>query len=217
MRAIYGLGITVAATLFAVAPAKAQIFWQPPNFAGPPLTGYEPGMGVPLPNATPAEQKAAIVWNMRSGLNVAALQCGFDPTLRTLQNYNALLNDHTVELANAFKVLDSYFKRTSKTKQAAQKALDTFGTKTYSGFSTVRAQLGFCTAAARVGRIALFTPKGRFVTMAEEHLRELRNSLTAQGEQQFRFAPPPASLARVPSLDERCWKKNRYNPACGRR
>lgn len=215
MRAKSGLGMMVVATLFAAAPAKAQIFWQPPNFSGPPLAGYEPGMGVALPNATPSEQKAAIVWNMRSGLNVAALQCGFDPTLRTLQNYNALLNDHTVELANAFKVLDGYFKRTSKTKQAAQKALDSFGTKTYSGFSTVRAQLGFCTAAARVGRIALFTPKGRFVTMAEEHLRELRNSLNAQGEQQFRFAPPPAYLARVPSLDERCWKKNRYNTRCG--
>lgn len=214
MRIMRGLGCFAAAAVCAVTPARAQIFWQPPNFSGPPLAGYEPGMGVPLPNATPAEQKAAIVWNMRSGLNVAALQCGFDPTLRTLQNYNALLNDHNLELGAAFKTLDAYFKRTNKTKQAAQKALDTFGTKTYSGFSTVRAQFGFCTAAARVGRIALFTPKGRFVTMAEEHLRELRNSLTAQGEQQFRFAQP-YNLARVPSLDERCWKKDRYNKKCG--
>lgn len=214
MRRRWWNKLAVIGLLGIAAPAQAQVFWQPPNFSGLPLTGYEPGMGVPLPNATQAEQHAAIVWNMRSGLNVAALQCGFDPTLRTLQNYNAILNDHSVELAAAFRTLDGYFKRVNKTKQAAQKALDSFGTKTYSGFSTVRAQLGFCTAAARVGRIALFTPKGRFLTMAQEHLREMRNSLTAQGEQQFRFPPPPR-LARIPNLDERCWKKNRYNTRCG--
>jgi hypothetical protein len=209
------VGIMTALAAFSAAPAQAQVFWLPPNFSGPPLNGYEQGIGVPLPGATPAEQKAAIVWNVRSALNVAALQCGFDPTLRAVPNYNAILNDHSVELASAFRTLDAYFKRTSRTKQAAQKALDTYGTKTYSGFSTVRAQFGFCTAAARVGRIALFTPKGRFVTMAEEHLRALRNSLQAQGEQQFRFPPPPPRLARIPNLDDRCWKKNRYDTRCG--
>jgi hypothetical protein len=198
------------------APAQAQFYWKPAEVFGPPLLTYEPGMGVPMPDATPAEQKAAIVWNMRAGLNVAALQCGFEPTLRTLENYNAILGNHTAELAASFNTLAAYFKRVNKTPALGQKALDTFGTRTYSGFSTVQSQLEFCATAGRVGRIGLFTPRGSFATFAGEHLRELRNALARTGEQQFRYAPPPRRLALLPVFDEkRCWKKNRYNYACG--
>lgn len=212
-------GVAPAATLLAMvlfaAPARAQGYWVPPNFSGLPINGYEPGMGVPLPNATPAEQSAAIVWNLRAGLNVAALQCAFEPTLRTMQNYNAILTDHNVELASSFKTLTAYFKRVNKTPAAGQKALDSYGTKTYSGFSTVRAQVGFCYAASRIGRIGLFTPKGRFITLAQEHLRELRNSLTPQGEQQFRIRMPYRLAATPKFADDRCWKKDRYLSNCG--
>jgi hypothetical protein len=210
--------LAACATAFALLSATsttAQIYWLAPDLSGPPLTGYEAGMGVPLPGATTLEQNAAIVWNMRSGLNVAALQCGFEPTLRTLENYNAMLSDHKDEMAKAFNTLTAYFKRTSKTPKAGQSALDTFGTRTYSGFSTVKTQLIFCTAAGHVGRIGLFTPKGQFGTFATEHLRELRNSLTAKGEQQFR-AVRPASPISMPRMDERCWKKGKnYDQRCG--
>lgn len=205
----------LAISAFTGLPAQAQVFWSPPDFSGPPLVGYEDGMGSPLPGATMVEQKAAIVWNMRSGLNVAALQCNFDPTLRTLENYNAILSNHSVELNAAFKTLSAYFKRVNKTPQAGQKALDTFGTRTYSGFSTVGAQFGFCSAAARISRIALFTPKGRFVTMSEEHLRELRNSLKTQGEQQFRKTPYATQAIPLPNFDKRCWKGDKYQAKCG--
>lgn len=216
MRSKMAFGTAGIGTLLMFAgPAHAQGYWVPPDFSGPPLSGYEPGMGVALPNATDAEQIAAIVWNMRAGLNVAALQCGFEPTLRTMQNYNAVLSDHNAELTSSFKALSAYFKRMNKTAAAGQKALDTFGTKTYSGFSTVRAQVGFCYASSRIGRIALFTPKGRFISMAQKHLRELRNSLTAQGEQQFRHRLP-YRLAPLPNFGEaRCWKKNAYINSCG--
>ncbi len=206
--------LALAPILAVTAPAKAQLFWIPPNFSGLPLVGYELGMGTPMPDATMAEQEAAIVWNMRSGLNVAALQCGFDPTLRTEQNYNALLGNHTVEFAAAFTTLTGYFKRKSKSAALGQKALDQYGTKTYSGFSTVAAQKGFCTAAAKIGRIGLFTPRGQFLTMAKEHLRELRNSLILQGEQQFRIGPP-YKLTRIPRFEDSCWKRDRYNTSCG--
>jgi hypothetical protein len=216
MRSKMAIGTAAIGALFMfAAPAQAQGYWVPPDFSGLPLSGYEPGMGVALPNATEAEQKAAIVWNMRAGLNVAALQCAFEPTLRTMQNYNALLSDHNAELTSAFNALAAYFKRVNKTAAAGQKALDTFGTRTYSGFSTVRAQVGFCYASSRIGRIALFTPKGRFFTMAKDHLRELRNSLTAQGEQQFRHRLP-YRLAPLPNFgEERCWKKSAYINSCG--
>lgn len=205
---------TLAVASMMATPASAQIFWLAPDFSGPPLAGYEAGMGVPLPGATPAEQNAAIIWNMRSGLNVAALQCGFEPTLRTLENYNALLSNHSAEMAAAFTTLSNYFKRTSKTPKLGQNALDSFGTKTYSAFSTVRAQYTFCTSASRVSRIALFTPRGSFGTFATEHLRELRNGLIPTGDQQFRIARPNFQV-QIKRLDERCWKKNRYVDKCG--
>jgi hypothetical protein len=208
---------TILLSIFAIvlipSPAMAQLFWLSPDFTGAPLVGYETGMGVPLPGATPAEQKAAIAWNVRSGLNVAALQCG-EPTLRILENYNAVLSDHTVELADIFKTLTGYFKRTNKVARNADRALDTFGTKTYSGFSAVSSLRGFCTASGQVARTAVFTPKGKFADFAANNLRTLRNSLVFKGEQQFRGIS--ATLRpRFPNLDARCWKKNSYIRTCG--
>lgn len=214
MKAVtIGIALLLSAALLTPSSANAQIFWLAPDFTGAPLEGYEPGMGVPLPGATPAEQRAAIAWNMRSGLNVAALQCT-EPTLRILENYNALLSDHNAELATVFKTLTGYFKRTNKVARVGERALDTFGTKTYSGFSAVAAIRGFCTASAQIGRAAVFTPKGKFTEFAQNNLRTLRNSLIFKGEQQFRGISPTLRF-RYPNLDERCWKKNVYNRACG--
>jgi hypothetical protein len=203
------VGLILCASLFSPSPASAQLYWLAPDFTGAPLVGYEAGMGVPLPGATPAEQKAAIAWNMRSGLNVAALQCGNEPTLRILEHYNAVLSDHTVELANVFKTLTGYFKRTNKVARTADRALDTFGTKTYSGFSAVSGLRGFCTVSGQVARTAVFTPKGQFTDFAANNLRTLRNSLIFKGEQQFRGISPTLRF-RYPNLDARCWKKNDY-------
>jgi hypothetical protein len=211
--AIRGFALLLYAALFAPSQVSAQIFWLAPDFTGAPLVGYEAGMGVPLPGATPAEQRAAIAWNMRSGLNVAALQCT-EPTLRILENYNALLSDHNVELAAVFKTLTGYFKRTNKVARVGERALDSFGTKTYSGFSAVAAIRGFCTASGQVARAAVFAPKGQFADFAQNNLRTLRNSLIFKGEQQFRGISPTLRF-RYPNLDERCWKKNSYVRACG--
>ncbi|MEK6638290.1 MAG: hypothetical protein AABY88_09430 [Pseudomonadota bacterium] len=211
---IHGFAVLLCAAFLTPSPANAQLFWLAPDFTGAPLVGYEAGMGVPLPGASPAEQRAAIAWNMRSGLNVAALQCSNEPTLRILENYNALLSDHNAELAEIFKVLTGYFKRTNKVARSADRALDSFGTKTYSGFSAVAALRGFCTASSQVARTAIFTPKGKFAEFAQNNLRTLRNSLIYKGEQQFRNISPSLRF-HYPNLDERCWKKNIYNGACG--
>jgi hypothetical protein len=211
--ALRGCALLLCAALLAPSQVSAQIFWLAPDFTGAPLVGYEAGMGVPLPGATPAEQRAAIAWNMRSGLNVAALQCT-EPTLRILENYNALLSDHNAELSEVFKTLTGYFKRTNKVARVGERALDSFGTKTYSGFSAVAAIRGFCTASSQIGRAAVFTPKGKFAEFAQNNLRTLRNSLIFKGEQQFRGISPTLRFA-YPNLDDRCWKKNSYVRACG--
>lgn len=205
--------------LFAAAPASAQFFLKPANLAGAPVTGAEPGMiGPTLPGANPAELRAALVWNLRAALNVAALQCQFEPTLLTLSNYNAILKDHATELAASYGTLESYFVKQAKVKKAGQTELDKFGTRVYSGFSTVSGQLSFCQTAASIGQDALFLKRGELGDLAQRRMRELRNSLAGWGEQ-FRFATYIGETypTRMPQFgNKKCWKGNTYSrEKCG--
>ena len=210
-----GAVAALAAGMLAATPATAQFFFKSKDLKGERIVGDEPGVGHPLPGATPAELRAGVVWNMRAALNVAALQCQFEPTLLTVQNYNAILADHREELADSFETLTKYFVRNAKTKKAGQTALDQFGTKTYSGFATVAAQFGFCATAAAIGRDALYAPRGSFGDVATGRMRELRNSLTPFGEQQFpRLQVHP--IATLPRFDKDCWKKDAFDTKkCG--
>ena len=201
-------GVCAAAVVMAFAattPATAQFFLRHKDLRGERVTGTETGIGQVLPGATPAEQRAAVVWNMRAALNVAALQCQFEPSLLTVQNYNAILSDHRRELASSYDALTKYFLRSNKTKLLGQAALDQFGTRTYSGFATVSAQYNFCAVASSIGRDAVFAPRGKFSEVALDRTRELRNSLTPWGEQFFGSYRPP--IATVPRLDRECWTR----------
>lgn len=209
-----GAVMAVAAGLLAATPAAAQFFFKAKDLRGERVNGDEPGIGQPLPGATPAELRAGVVWNMRAALNIAALQCQFEPSLLTVQNYNAILADHRQELAQSFDTLTKYFARLAKTKKEGQMALDQFGTRTYSGFATVAAQYGFCSTSSKIGRDALYAPRGGFGEVALSRMRELRNSLTPWGEQQFpRAHVLPATL---PRFDKACWKKDDFDAKrCG--
>jgi hypothetical protein len=204
------------AGLFVGAPASAQFFLKSYDFRGGPVTGLEPELGMPLPGATPAEIRAGLVWNLRSALNVAALQCDFAPMLLTVDHYNAMIKDHGAELKSAFDTLNGYFVRTAKTKAAGQTAFDRFGTRTYSAFSTVSAQLGFCQTAAKISSVANFAPRGHFGDVAVNYMRELRNSLVPYGEQQFPSAFYSRTYLFLPDFQPDCWRKGRYNVSyCG--
>jgi len=209
-----GLG---AATVFALSSvsASAQFYLQHKDLSASPVTGTENDIGQVLPGATVEEQRASVVWNMRAALNVAALQCQFEPTLLTVDNYNALLTDHKDELKSSYDTLTKYFTRTSKTKQASQQALDQFGTRTYSSFATVNSQFNFCRTAGDIGREALFSPRGKFTQLSLDRMRELRNSLTPWGDQAIvrTGQPGPATL---PRFEKDCWKGSDYNvKRCG--
>ncbi|HEY0028204.1 MAG TPA: hypothetical protein VGC35_10060, partial [Allosphingosinicella sp.] len=60
-------------------PVQAQQYFTNPDFRPAPIEGSDPLVGLPIPGATPAEYRAHLLWNLRSGLNVAALQCQFSP------------------------------------------------------------------------------------------------------------------------------------------
>ena len=188
-------------------PASAQFFLRSHDMTGSPAKGGDTGITEAMPGATDAELRAALVWNMRAALNVAALQCQFEPTLLTVSNYNAVLTDHKDELKTSFDTVSKYFARTSKTAKAGQAALDQFGTRTYSGFTTVSAQYGFCQTAAMIGADALFTPRGMLAGLAEERMRELRNSLVPYGEQHFPRRLDRDAGAPMPRMDAICWNK----------
>lgn len=203
-----------AAVLFAASPASAQFYFRGPDIASPRLTGNEPGvLGQAFPGATPAEVRAAMVWNLRAALNVAALQCQFAPTLLTLPNYNAIIKDHASELASSYATLTKYFMRTNKTPKAGQNALDQYGTRVYSSYSAVYSQLTFCETADDVSQQAVFAPRGTFGDVAEQRLGELRNSMTRWGEQQFPRVIYAAWMPYPAFGNDKCWRKGVYQPA----
>jgi len=198
-------GVVIGLTALA-APASAQFYLRSHDFSGPAVTGREDGLGQTLPGATDAEIRAAMAWNMRAALNVAALQCQFEPTLLSVENYNAILTDHSAELKAAFDTLGKYFTRTAKSVKGGQNALDQYGTRLYSGFAPVAAQYNFCQTASVVGRDATFVPRGGFSDFAMGRIRELRNSLTPYGEQHFqRYLG--RDYASKPRFDPICWDK----------
>lgn len=196
----------LASTL--AAPADAYLFWVRPDFTGAPVRGDEPGITLPIPKATPAELSANLIWNLRAALNVAALQCQFSRPLMTVRNYNTLLSQHAAELGAAYKTLEGYFKRT----KAGAKAFDSYTTRTYNGFSTMHAQLGFCETAAKVGRMALTEPRGNLHKVATTYMRELRNSLEPRSDRLLTLTQ--LAPARLPRLEDRCWKKGQLKKQC---
>jgi hypothetical protein len=212
-RSVGAIGLV--AMMAGASPASAQFFMRSHDFTGAPVKGDEPGMMVAMPGATAAEYRAGLIWTLRSALNVAALQCQFEPTLNSVQTYNAVLRDHDGEFDAAQATLMKYYSRAGgtgaakagKNSKAGQNGFDQFGTRTYSAFATVSAQFGFCQTAASIGREAVFTPRSGFAALAERRMRELRNSLVPFGEEQFPYYVQTTATAPVPSLDKRCWSK----------
>jgi hypothetical protein len=206
-------GLMLAAAPMIAQPAAAQFFWSPPDFSTPPLTDADAATALGLPGATPEEIRAGLVWNLRAALNVAALQCQFEPTLLSISNYNAMIAHHDAELDAAQAALLGYFQRTVGKGKPGQAAADQYGTRIYSGYSTVQAQRGFCQAAGVVGRQAIFANRGSLNEVARNGLGAIKKSLVLAGEQ-FYGDPGRSYSLTLPSFDKKCWKKDKLQPAC---
>lgn len=204
-RALCGCAAVFTAALSL--PAQAQFFFTPHDMTAPPITGSEPRYAADFPGATPLEVRSALVWQMRAALNVAALQCQFEPTLLSVPNYNAILFNHKDEIKKSYDTLTKYFVRVNKTLRAGQSALDHFDTRNYSTFTTVDAQYGFCQTAARVAQRAAIAPRGQFSKIALEETATLRNALVYWGDQRFPHDISVATASHVPNLDPQCWDK----------
>lgn len=148
-----------------------------PIVAEAPVTpgGFMVPKAVTLRRTTPAEATANAVWNIRAGLNVAALQCQFSIYLATVKNYNDFLKQHGDELVAAQVVLLGHFKRFDGVRAA--NSFDQYTTRTYNSYSTLDAQYQFCNAAGRIGRQVLTLAKGHLGAEALRLNPEMRASL----------------------------------------
>jgi len=208
------MAATAFAAALAAAPAPAQLYLSPPDMRSAPIEPSDPLVGLPLPGATAAEYRANVLWNLRAGLNVAALQCQFSDYLRAVPNYNGLLAHHNVELAAAYTALNTYYKRTLGTK--GQKAFDDYSTMTYNNWSAAQAQQIFCQTATNVTKSALASPKGQLFPLAQARLREMRYALVPAYEPRPAYRPHLVRLRTLPPLTRECYnKKDVLRRACG--
>ncbi|MGS1018010.1 hypothetical protein [Allosphingosinicella humi] len=208
--------LVAAGVLALAAPqaASAQMFLTQPDFAKGPIEGSDPLVGLPIPGATPDEYRAHMLWNLRAGLNVAALQCQFSPFMRAVDNYNAILGHHAKELASAYTTMTGYFKRVRGAKEG-QKAFDDYTTSTYNNFSTLQAQYGFCQTATAIAKEALTRPKGELYLTAQQHMRELRSSLVPFTDRIAAYNPYLIPAPTLPPLDPACYdRKDRLKKKC---
>ena len=191
--------LAAAAIAFTLpATAQAQLFFTDPNFERGSVEPGDPLIGTPLPTATSAEQRAALIWNLRAGLNVAALQCQFSRYLRAVDNYNAILGHHAEELASAYSTLEGYFRRQARTQREGQRAFDQWNTGTYQNFSSLYGQMGFCQVASDVAKEALSRPKGEFFNVARDRIREMRSALRPAGDRLFSEVASVSGLQPLP-------------------
>jgi hypothetical protein len=195
--------------------AGAQLFLTDPGFQKGPIDGSDPLVGLPIPGATPEEYRSHLLWNLRAGLNVAALQCQFSPYLRAVDNYNGILAHHSKELAEAYKTINAYFKRVHGSAAKGQKAFDDYTTTTYNNFSTLQAQYGFCETAAGIAKEALTRPKGELHLTGVGRMRELRGSLIPAGVRLVTYNPYDIQVPLLPPLDNKCYnRRNELKPRC---
>lgn len=211
---VNGFRMFIAAAMLAAGlalpqAASAQLFFHNPDFHPGPIQPGDPLVGLPLPGATPKEQAANLLWNLRAGLNVAALQCQFSPYLRTVDNYNAILAHHSKELMDAYTTLGNYFKRVHGAKEG-QRLFDEYSTVTYNNFSTLYGQYGFCQTAADIAKEALTRPKGKLYLTAEARLRELRNSLVPAYDRAGIYNPNLLPMPPMPPFNDDCYDRDNH-------
>lgn len=203
------------ATALVPVAAQAQVFLWSPDYRGAPVMVQEPDVILPLPGATDAEFRAGVLWSLRAGLNVAALQCQSYPLVDAVANYNAMLANHGDELKPAYDTLLGYFKRTFP-GAAGLKAFDDYNTRTYNGYSTYFGQNGFCQTAGLIGRDVMFAPRGGgLMQVATTRLRELRNSLVPATDLMWRSRPPAQPYALVADFPAKCYdRKGQVKRSC---
>lgn len=128
-------------------PAYVYVAWKPvpPEWASPNLT-YKPlgpdGLRVSVNrNITPAQT----LWNLRSGYNVAALNCRNPKHAEIVVNYRAFLKAHAKTLRATNAKVDAEFR--AKYGSGFIRQREKYMTEVYNHFAVPPVQPAFCDAA----------------------------------------------------------------------
>ena len=167
------------------APASAQLYWKSPDFRGPPDHRHR------ARHPDPAARRDDDRTQRRSGVDAAR-----GAQLRGAAMPVRSLADDGFQLQSAARPpqqgagrpttsrCKGYFVR-SAGKKASQNAInaafDSFNTRTYSSFSSVFAQRGFCQVASNIGQEALMEPKGSLKITAHDRLQRVAQQPQAGG------------------------------------
>jgi hypothetical protein len=123
------------------------------------------------PAMTSEEKLAESLWKMRAALNVGALQCQFDPALKTVANFNEIAKLHKSELDRSRSTMEGRYRKLYG--KGGLGAFDKYNTKIWNGFSSVTAQVPFCNKVSEVGAAAIATPSGELSVLANAKLPEI--------------------------------------------
>ena len=143
--------------------------------------GASTNMAIPLVAATGVRQTvnanltpAQTTWNMRSALNVAALNC-LDPKYTGLvENYGAMLKNNARELSATNRALQSEFRqRYGGTYRDVQ---DSYMTQVYNYFALPPAKGAFCDVAFAVSQEVLTVPRGDLEVFAASALPRIEGA-----------------------------------------
>lgn len=166
------VGLTLLAA--ACAPAPKPVVVAPRPVAPPPAPAIPPmplppggaavTMKVPAVGAdgvriTPNRNlsREEYIWHLRSGLNVAALNCQGPVWGEIAQNYNRYLQVHKSRLAQSNKAVDAeYVKRYPR--QNALRVRDTHSTDLYNYFALPPVRAEFCDKSLAKSREIIAIP-----------------------------------------------------------
>lgn len=114
------------------------------------------------------------LWHLRSGLNVAALNCRGPNIPNIAPAYNRLLRKHSLTLALAADVEKARFRAKGRNWQ---RSYDTHLTEVYNRFSNSRNRKAFCNVAAKVAARATAASPAELTHIASRSLDDLESGL----------------------------------------
>ncbi len=156
-------------------PAQTWVFvpWKPsppnnasPNFATPPV-GAD-GLRVSVNRNISSAQ---MTWNLRSGYNVAALNCLEPRHAKIVVNYRAFLRTHAKALRAANLKVDNEWR--GKYGAGFIKAREKYMTEVYNRFAMPPTLSAFCDAALAVSNDAKLVKPGQLDRFAATNLPNL--------------------------------------------
>lgn len=108
------------------------------------------------------------LWNVRSGLNVAALNCLQAQHASLVENYRTFLRQHRRELARTNNRLTSQYR--AEHGRNFRNAQDAYNTRVYNYFALPPALPAFCEVAHELSKEIVQVPAGQLDTFAESAL-----------------------------------------------